>query len=411
MRLLQEAGPPDGVINLVHGAGADDRRRRARAAETSPASTSPARPPVFQSMWKTIGDEHRPLPQLPAHRRRDRRQGLHRRAPVRRRRRARDRDRARLVRVPGAEVLGRVARLRRRRASGRTCASGSPTRSARIKMGDVADFSNFMGAVIDGRRVRDAARGDRGRAASRRREVLVGGEHDDSEGFFVEPTVIETDDPRLPAHAARSSSGRSSRAYVYPDERVGARRSSSSTTTAPYGAHRRGLRATTARAIDEARRGAPLRGRQLLRQRQADRRRRRPAAVRRRARVGHERQGGLDVEPDPLGQPAHDQGDVRPADATTATRSSAPDSVARRLPSTSVSRVNAFIEAVESFCEPPGARPARGYLAIAIVCHLIKTAAASRAWRNVDRGRLSGPAGAVAATSTAPTSPGWASTR
>ena len=56
--------------------------------------------------------------------------------------------------------------------------------------------------------------------------------------------------------------------------------------------------------------GAPLRGGELLRQRQADRRRRRPAAVRRRARVGHERQGGLDVEPDPLGVAADDQGDV-----------------------------------------------------------------------------------------------------
>ena len=53
---------------------------------------------------------------------------------------------------------------------------------------------------------------------------------------------------------------------------------------------------------------------QLLRERQADRRRRRPAAVRRRAGLGDERQGGLDVEPDPLGQPAHDQGDVRPAE-------------------------------------------------------------------------------------------------
>ena len=38
-------------------------------------------------------------------------------------------------------------------------------------------------------------------------------------------------------------------------------------------------------------------------------------------RVGHERQGGLDVEPDPLGQPPHDQRDFRAADATTATRS------------------------------------------------------------------------------------------
>ena len=67
---------------------------------------------VFQGMWKTVGENIEPLPQLPADRRRDRRQGLHRRAPVRRRRARRDRDRPRLVRVPGAEVLGGVARLR-----------------------------------------------------------------------------------------------------------------------------------------------------------------------------------------------------------------------------------------------------------------------------------------------------------
>src|SRR5204863_265019 len=57
-----------------------------------------------------------------------------------------------------------------------------------------------------------------------------------------------------------------------------------------------------------------LAGRQPVRERQADGCGRRPAAVRRRARLGHERQGGLDVEPDPLGQPTHDQGDVRPSD-------------------------------------------------------------------------------------------------
>ena len=43
-------------------------------------------------------------------------------------------------------------------------------------------------------------------------------------------------------------------------------------------------------------------------------RRGRPAAVRRLARLGHERQGRLDVEPDPLGLAADDQGDVRAAD-------------------------------------------------------------------------------------------------
>ena len=67
---------------------------------------------VFNSMWKTIGARHGPLPLLPAHRRRDRRQGLHRRARVGRPAGARGRDRARRLRVPGAEVLGREPHLR-----------------------------------------------------------------------------------------------------------------------------------------------------------------------------------------------------------------------------------------------------------------------------------------------------------
>jgi 1-pyrroline-5-carboxylate dehydrogenase len=64
-----------------------------------------------------------------------------------------------------------------------------------IKMGDVTDFSNFMGAVIDGKsfaRQRDAIE----HARSNDAEVLVGGGTDDSEGFFVEPTVIQTKNPR-----------------------------------------------------------------------------------------------------------------------------------------------------------------------------------------------------------------------
>ena len=64
-----------------------------------------------------------------------------------------------------------------------------------IKMGDVTDFSNFMGAVIDGgsfARQREAIQ----HAKANDAEVLVGGGTDDSEGFFVEPTVIQTRDPR-----------------------------------------------------------------------------------------------------------------------------------------------------------------------------------------------------------------------
>jgi 1-pyrroline-5-carboxylate dehydrogenase len=64
-----------------------------------------------------------------------------------------------------------------------------------ITMGDVSDFSNFMGAVIDAKsfaRQREAIQHAKGNNA----EVVAGGGTDDSKGFFVEPTVIQTTDPR-----------------------------------------------------------------------------------------------------------------------------------------------------------------------------------------------------------------------
>jgi 1-pyrroline-5-carboxylate dehydrogenase len=64
-----------------------------------------------------------------------------------------------------------------------------------LKVGDVGDFSNFMGAVIDGssfKTQKEAIEEARAHAKSR---VLVGGDYDDSEGYFVKPTVIETEDP------------------------------------------------------------------------------------------------------------------------------------------------------------------------------------------------------------------------
>src|SRR5207247_139716 len=65
---------------------------------------------------------------------------------------------------------------------------------AELKVGDPADFSNFMGAVIDAgsfKTQKDAI--DEARAAGA--EVLVGAGYDDSEGFFGDPTVIRPSDP------------------------------------------------------------------------------------------------------------------------------------------------------------------------------------------------------------------------
>jgi len=64
-----------------------------------------------------------------------------------------------------------------------------------LSMGDVTDFSNFLGAVIDRRsfdrlaRVVDAAKNDPALT------VVAGGTVDDSEGFFVRPTIVEGTDP------------------------------------------------------------------------------------------------------------------------------------------------------------------------------------------------------------------------
>jgi len=86
-----------------------------------------------------------------------------------------------------------------------------------LKMGDVSDFENFMGAVID-RSAFSTHKEALEEAAANGREVLVGGGCDDSEGYFVQPTVIRTSDPadRL---LREELFGPIVTAFVYPDDR------------------------------------------------------------------------------------------------------------------------------------------------------------------------------------------------
>jgi 1-pyrroline-5-carboxylate dehydrogenase len=64
-----------------------------------------------------------------------------------------------------------------------------------LPMGDVTDLSNFMGAVIDERAfAKHQAAIDRAHATSHL-DVVAGGTYDDSEGWFVRPTIIESSDP------------------------------------------------------------------------------------------------------------------------------------------------------------------------------------------------------------------------
>ena len=65
-----------------------------------------------------------------------------------------------------------------------------------IKMGDVSDFSNFMGAVIDGASFKTQKEAIEGAKSSSDASILVGGQCDDSKGYFVRPTVIVAKDPK-----------------------------------------------------------------------------------------------------------------------------------------------------------------------------------------------------------------------
>ncbi|HWA56326.1 MAG TPA: L-glutamate gamma-semialdehyde dehydrogenase [Gemmatimonadales bacterium] len=89
---------------------------------------------------------------------------------------------------------------------------------AEIRMGDVADFRNFMGAVID-RRAWDRLTGYLARAKQDAGvTILAGGGANAERGFFVEPTLIQVEDPRYRT-MCEEMFGPVLTAYVYPDQR------------------------------------------------------------------------------------------------------------------------------------------------------------------------------------------------
>ena len=114
-----------------------------------------------------------------------------------------------------------------------------------IHQGDPADLTTFMGAVIDGRafaRLRDAF--DAGRRPPTSARIVCGGGTDDSVGWFVEPTIVETDDPHFDT-MERELFGPCLTVYPYPEARY-AETLELCDSTSPVRADRLDLRATTA---------------------------------------------------------------------------------------------------------------------------------------------------------------------
>jgi 1-pyrroline-5-carboxylate dehydrogenase len=214
MRLLQEAGLPDGVINLVYGAG----KEIGDAALGSPDLAGvhfTGSTPVFQSMWKTVGrniETYRNYPRIVGE----------------------TGGKDFIVAHPSAsaeEVATAIVRGSFE-YQGQKCSAASrvyapanlwPELRERLveqvgglKMGDVSDFSNFMGAVIDASSFKTQKEAIEEAKSDAKSKVLVGGGVDDSEGYFVEPTVIETADPNF--RLLRDELfGPVVTAYVYPE--------------------------------------------------------------------------------------------------------------------------------------------------------------------------------------------------
>ncbi|HEY6148081.1 MAG TPA: L-glutamate gamma-semialdehyde dehydrogenase, partial [Thermoanaerobaculia bacterium] len=192
LRLFEEAGLPPGVINLVYGSGAEIGEaalaHRDLAGVHFTGST-----PVFQWMWNTVGaniSSYRNYPRLVGE----------------------TGGKDFILAHPSADVaaLATAAVRGSFEYQGQKCSASSrlyipsnlwpelrETLAAEIStitMGDVRDFSNFMGAVIDGSSFRTQAEAI-AEAREAGAEIVAGGGTDDSEGWFVEPTLIKTDDP------------------------------------------------------------------------------------------------------------------------------------------------------------------------------------------------------------------------
>jgi 1-pyrroline-5-carboxylate dehydrogenase len=195
MRLLQEAGLPDGVINLVYGSGATIGDAALASSELAGIHFTGSTP-VFNSMWKTVGGrvgEYRNYPRIVGE----------------------TGGKDFIVAHPTADVDAVATAIVRGsfEYQGQKCSAASrvyapsnlwPALRERLadevktlKYGDVSDFSNFMGAVIDGNSFRTQREAIEEAKSTASAKVLVGGTVDDSEGYFVEPTVIETEDPEF----------------------------------------------------------------------------------------------------------------------------------------------------------------------------------------------------------------------
>jgi 1-pyrroline-5-carboxylate dehydrogenase len=192
LAVLEEAGLPPGVINLVFGSGAEVGGAALASPELAGIHFTGSTP-VFQGMWRTVGENvsrYRNYPRLVGE----------------------TGGKDFILAHPSADAAALATAITRGsfEYQGQKCSASSrvyipsnlwaavrdrlQTDVSSIRIGDVQDFSNFMGAVIDGASFRTQAEAI-AEARDAGAEIVAGGGTDDSTGWFVEPTVIKTEDP------------------------------------------------------------------------------------------------------------------------------------------------------------------------------------------------------------------------
>lgn len=65
-----------------------------------------------------------------------------------------------------------------------------------LKIGDVTDFSTFTSAVIDDKAFNRIKSYIDHAKSSKNLEIIAGGKCDDSKGYFIEPTIVQSNDPK-----------------------------------------------------------------------------------------------------------------------------------------------------------------------------------------------------------------------
>ncbi|MBU0755475.1 MAG: L-glutamate gamma-semialdehyde dehydrogenase [Planctomycetes bacterium] len=195
MQILKEAGLPDGVINFVPGSGGQVGNPAMNHPDLAGVHFTGSTE-VFQNMWGTVGrniKKYKSYPRIVGE----------------------TGGKNFVLCHPSADLEAVVTAIIRGgfEYQGQKCSAASRVyipdskwgqvkesllaMADRIKVGDVADFSNFMGAVIDKPAFDSIVEYIRYAKDSNEAEIIHGGKWDDSKGYFIEPTIVVTGDPRF----------------------------------------------------------------------------------------------------------------------------------------------------------------------------------------------------------------------